>query len=107
MAEKQKVVLDPGRAVNLAIQVLPLVEDPIPVIDQAIAVIAESGVRYEVGPMETVMEGPLDQLLAVARAAHLTCLQSGVKHVVTQIKIVDSPTGTTIDEKVAKYRLGS
>jgi uncharacterized protein (TIGR00106 family) len=97
-------MIDKNRTVNVSVQVLPLVEDVYPVVDKAIAVIAASGVRYEVGPMETVMEGPLDRLLEVAKAAHLACLEAGAGKVVTFIKIGDSAGGTTIDEKVGKYR---
>ena len=96
--------LDPNRTVNVAIQVLPLTKDAFPVIDRAIQVIAASGVRYEVGPMETVMEGPLDILLTTAKAAHLACLDAGVEKVVTFIKIGDQISGASIDEKVSKYR---
>jgi uncharacterized protein (TIGR00106 family) len=96
--------LDENRIVNIGIQVLPLVDDLYPVVDQAIEVIASSGVKYEVGPMETVMEGPLDQLLAVAKAAHLACFEAGAEKVITIIKIADQTCGTSMDEKVAKYR---
>jgi uncharacterized protein YqgV (UPF0045/DUF77 family) len=51
-----------------------------------------------------VMEGPLDRLLEVAKAAHLACLDAGADKVVTLIKIGDARGGTTIEEKVAKYR---
>lgn len=95
---------DPNRTVNVAVQVLPLVEEAYPVVDRAIAVIAASGVRYEVGPLETVMEGPLDRLLEIAKAAHLACFEGGAERVVTIIKIGDSVNGTTIDEKTAKYQ---
>ncbi len=96
--------IDKDRTVNVAVQVLPLVEDPYPVVDQAIRIISESGVKFEVGPMETVMEGPLDQLLEVAKLAHLACFTAGAEKVVTIIKIGDQISGTTIDEKVQKYR---
>ena len=96
--------MDKNRTVNVGVQVLPLVDDVFPVVDKAIAVIAASGVRYEVGPMETVMEGPLDDLLEIARQAHLACLEAGAGRVVTIIKIGDGQLGSTIDEKVSKYR---
>jgi uncharacterized protein (TIGR00106 family) len=96
--------MDKNRTVNVGVQVLPLVEDVYPVVDRAIKAIAQSGVRYEVGPMETVMEGPLDRLLEVAKAAHLACLEAGAGKVVTIIKIGDGQDGTTIEEKVGKYR---
>lgn len=98
------MTIDPERTVNIAVQVLPLHEDVYRIVDRAISVIAESGVKYEVGPMETVMEGPLDTLLEVAKQAHLACFEGGAEKVVTLIKIGDSTTGTSIEEKVAKYR---
>jgi uncharacterized protein (TIGR00106 family) len=73
-------------------------------VDRAIRVIADSGVRYEVGPMETVMEGRLDELLEVAKRAHLACFAAGATQVVTVIKIGDRVGGTTMEEKVRPYR---
>ena len=98
------MTLDPNRTVNLAIQVLPLHEDVYRIVDCAIEVIAESGVKYEVGPMETTMEGQLDTLLEVAKRAHLACFEAGAEKVVTVIKIGDSTGGTSIEDKVEKYR---
>ena len=99
--------MDKDRTVNVSVQVLPLVEDVYPVVDRAIEVIAASGVKYEVGPMETVMEGPLDKLLDVAKAAHRACFDAGASRVVTIIKIGDAEGGTSIEEKVGKYRAGA
>ena len=96
--------MDKDRTVNVAVQVLPMVDDLFPIVDQAIEAIAQSGVKYEVGPMETVMEGSLDKLLEVAKAAHLACFEAGAEKVITIIKIGDQTCGTTIDEKVGKYR---
>ena len=98
------MALDESRTVNVAVQVLPLTEDIFGVVDRAIEAIARSGVKYEVGPMETVMEGPLDQLLEVANAAHLACFEAGAQKVMTIIKIGDQSCGTSIEEKVGKYR---
>jgi uncharacterized protein (TIGR00106 family) len=96
--------LDPNRTVNISVQVLPLVEDAYPIVDRAIEAIHSSGVKYEVGAMETVMEGPLDDLLAIAKEAHLACFQAGAEKVVTFIKIGDHVSGTSIESKVGKYR---
>jgi uncharacterized protein YqgV (UPF0045/DUF77 family) len=97
--------LDEKRIVNVGVQVLPLTEDALPIVDRAIAAIAASGLRYEVGPLETTIEGPFDAALEAAKAAHLACLESGVQHVVTVIKIADGAAGAhTIDDKTAKYR---
>jgi uncharacterized protein YqgV (UPF0045/DUF77 family) len=40
----------------------------------------------------------------VARDAHLACFEAGAGQVVTFIKIADALDGTTIEEKVGKYR---
>lgn len=96
-----------SRTVTVAVQVLPLCDDPYPVVDRAIEVIQRSGVKHEVEPMETVMEGDLDRLLQVAKRAHEACFIEGVDHVVTIIKIGDARGGSTIASKVAKYRQAS
>ena len=93
------------RTINVGVQVLPLVEDVYPIVDRAIAVIQASGVKYEVGPLETTLEGDdLDQLLEVAKAAHRACFEAGAAKVVTLIKIADALEGTSIEEKAGKYR---
>ena len=96
--------LDPQRTVNVSVQVLPMVDDVFAIVDRAIEVIGASGFKYEVGPMETVMEGPLDELLEVAKQAHLACFGAGAEQVMTLIKIGDRATGTTMESKVGKYR---
>ena len=97
--------LDPNRTVTLSVQVLPLTEEPIPVVDKAIAAIKASGITHMVTPMETVLEGTLDDCLAAARAAHEACFDDGgVRKAVTFIKISDGTDGSTIDDKLKKYR---
>jgi uncharacterized protein YqgV (UPF0045/DUF77 family) len=82
-----------------------LVADPIPVIDKAIQAIQASGVKYQVGPLETTLEGDnLDELLEVAKSAHRACFAAGAESVVSIIKIAESVHGTTIEGKVSKYR---
>lgn len=97
--------MNPDRIVNVGVQVLPLTPDALPIVDQAIAAIAASGLRYEVGPLETTIEGPFEAAVNAAKAAHLACLEAGAEHVVTIIKIADGRAGAhSIDEKTAKYR---
>jgi uncharacterized protein YqgV (UPF0045/DUF77 family) len=93
------------RTVNVGVQVLPLVEDVYHVVDTALAGIQASGVTYEVGPLETTLEGDdLDELIEVAKAAHRACFAAGAGRVVTIIKIADALEGTSIEAKVGKYR---
>jgi len=93
-----------SRIINVSVQVLPLHSNPYPIVDRAIAEIEAAGVKYEVGPLETTMEGELDDLLEVVKAAHRACFVDGVDKVVTIVKIADAVSGTTIEEKVGKYR---
>lgn len=93
------------RTINVGVQVLPLNEDPYPIVDAAIKVIQDSGVKYEVGPLETILEGDdLDRLVEIAKSAHRACFKAGADKVVTIIKIADALEGTTIEGKVGKYR---
>ena len=93
-----------ARTVTVGVQVLPLCEDPYPVVDLAIAAIKATGVKHQVCPMETVLEGTLDECLAAARAAHDACFEGSVRRALTIIKISDGIDGSTIDDKLAKYR---
>ncbi|MBN1287756.1 MAG: thiamine-binding protein [Anaerolineae bacterium] len=92
------------RIVTGAVQVLPLHANAYPIVDKAIAAIAATGIKYQVCPMETALEGTLDAVLAAAKAAHLACFEAGAAQVVTFIKIGDALGGSTIDDKLEKYR---
>ena len=55
---------------SVAIQILPNVtarEEKRAAVDAVIAYIRSNGVRYEVGPFETVMEGDYDQLMDIVK----------------------------------------
>lgn len=92
--------------VNVSLQVLPCVpeEDIYRVVDKVIEYIDQSGVPYEVGPMETVMEGELDILLDIVKKAQEICVQEGAARVVSMVKIDYKPGGVTMNEKIGKYR---
>ncbi|MFZ3171640.1 MAG: MTH1187 family thiamine-binding protein [Carboxydocellales bacterium] len=92
--------------INVSFQVIPKVsnQDTYQVVDKAIEVVANSGVKYEVGPMETTMEGELDHLLEIVKAAQQACVEAGAERVMTIIKIDYHPQGVTMEEKIGKYR---
>lgn len=92
--------------VNVGFQVLPKVQDGngYAVVDKAIEVVQRSGVKYEVGAMETVMEGDLDHLIDIVKKAQEACIKAGASEVMTYIKIHYRPEGVSMDEKLAKYR---
>ena len=93
-------------SVNVSLQVIPCVPDArvYPVVDKVIEYIAAAGVPYEVGPMETTMEGELDKLLDIVRAAQEICAAEGAERVVSIVKIDYKPEGVTMHEKIGKYR---
>ena len=94
-----------SESVIVDIEVLPGTGgDVYAVVDRAIGVIQASGLKYEVGPMGTTVEGDLDSCLEVAKAAHRACFVDGVDRVVSIIKIGESRAGTTIDGLVSKFR---
>lgn len=92
--------------INLSLQIIPLVEPEkvYPVVDAVIEMIKKSGVKYQVGPMETTMEGPIEILFDIAIKAHKICFDKGSKRVGAVIKTDCKPGGVTIDEKIKKYR---
>lgn len=93
-------------AINVSLQVLPRVPDEriYEVVDKVIAYIDSTGVKYEVGPMETTMEGELDELLEVVKKAQEICVKEGASRVLSVVKIDYKPEGVTMNEKIGKYR---
>jgi len=61
----------------------------------------ESGVKHSLTPMGTVLEGPLDELLAVIRQVHELPFSAGSQRVMTLINIDDRRDKTgTIEQKL-------
>ncbi|NLT95786.1 MAG: thiamine-binding protein [Clostridia bacterium] len=91
---------------NLSLQIIPNVSDDklYSTVDKVIDLIRNSGVKFEVGPMETTMEGELTELLEIVAKAQEVCVEAGAKRICSVVKIDYSPQGVTIDEKVGKYR---
>lgn len=76
-------------------------------VEEGIAEIQRSGVRYEVGALGTTVEGAPEVVWPLLRRVHEACAGSGAESVVTVIKVVEetrSPPGPGIDELVAKFR---
>ena len=91
--------------VNVELQVIPGgVDNAYAVVDSVIDLIAKSGLKYVVGPMGTTMEGELPVLLKIVEQAQELCVSKGASRVLSVVKIDYKPEGSTIDEKIAKYR---
>ncbi len=94
--------------VNLAIQILPLhlqQEEAYKIIDAAIAVVNQSGLKYEVCPFETVIEGPYEQVMQVMNQMQDACYAAGASTLLVNMKLHRSATkDLAIDDKIGKYR---
>ena len=75
--------------IHFAIQIVPIskIHHPYLLIDKAIDVIKNSGLRYEVCPMETVIEGDYDTIMKVIKEAQLACLNAGADEIVVTMKV--------------------
>lgn len=74
----------------VSIQIIPNTpngEDTIPYVDEAIKIIEESGVRYEVHPLETTMEGDLAMLVGVIEKMNHRMHELDCASVISQVKI--------------------
>ncbi|EGT3616076.1 thiamine-binding protein [Clostridium perfringens] len=91
---------------NVSLQIIPSVEEKrlYEVVDKVIDYIESTGVNFEVGPMETTMEGNIDELLEIVKKSQEICLKEGAGRVISIVKIDYKKDGVTMEEKVGKYR---
>jgi uncharacterized protein YqgV (UPF0045/DUF77 family) len=74
-------------------------------IEAAIAVVAASGLRYEVGALGTTVEGSADDVWAVLRRAHEAPVAAGADSVVSVIKAFSGAAGgPSCDDLVSAHR---
>jgi uncharacterized protein (TIGR00106 family) len=96
-----------NKQINLAIQVLPRAKNihPYDLVDKAIEVIKNSGVKYLVCPFETVMEGNYDELMKIVEDIHKACYEAGAEEIICNLKIQsNSSMKVEIDDKMKKYQ---
>jgi uncharacterized protein YqgV (UPF0045/DUF77 family) len=93
-------------SINLGLQIVPKSKtlDIYALVDEAIRVIQKSGVSYTVTPFETVMEGPQDKLMAVAKEAQEAVLAAGADEILVYYRLQIRPNAdVTMEEKTGKY----
>ena len=75
-------------------------------VEAAIAVIQESGLKYEVSALGSTFEGEPDELWPVVRRVHEACLAAGARSVVSVIKVAQSAAieGPSMQSLTAKFR---
>ncbi|MFC7785156.1 MULTISPECIES: thiamine-binding protein [unclassified Rossellomorea] len=69
------------------------------IIPKMIEVVKESGLTYEVGPMETVVEGEYDKIMSVIKESQEVGIQHGATEVFTNIKMHYKSDGVSIADK--------
>ena len=95
---------------SVAIQVLPSVdndEELCRIVDEVIDYIKSTGLRYEVGPFETTIEGEnYDQLMDIVKECPHVAIRAGAPKVAAYVKVVYEPDGDilSIDKKIGKYK---
>ncbi|HRW62061.1 MAG TPA: thiamine-binding protein [Bacteroidales bacterium] len=92
--------------VNIAVQVLPKskTKETYDLVDDAIEVIKNSGLKYRVCPFETVIEGPYDEIMKTVEMLQQTCFEKGADELLVYLKIQNNKNTTvTIEDKMAKY----
>ena len=92
--------------VNASIQIIPVVQDKHPYewVDEAIAIIQQSGIKYEVGPFATILEGTYTEVMAVIQAVNEYLYSRQCSEWITNLQIqIRSLGDITGDEKTAKF----
>ncbi|MEN3008784.1 thiamine-binding protein [Pseudothermotoga sp.] len=72
-------------------------------VDEAIAIIVSSGLKYLVGPSETTVEGEFSDLLNLIKQIYNKMTPLCERYVL-EVAFDCARDGVTIDEKIAKYR---
>jgi uncharacterized protein (TIGR00106 family) len=74
-------------------------------VARALKELEQSGLNYETHAMGTNVEGPVEQLFAVAQRVHEACFGDEIKRVVTAIKIDDRrDKAVRMADKIASVR---
>ena len=93
--------------INASIQIVPIVLDKHPYlwVDDAIAIIQQSGIKYEVTPFATILEGRYDEVMKVIHDVNEFLYQKGCVEWIANLQIqVRSAGDVTGDEKTEKFR---
>ncbi|MFZ0369590.1 MAG: thiamine-binding protein [Halobacillus sp.] len=91
----------------VSIQIIPKTErneDVIPYVDHAISIIEKSGLKYEVHPLETTIEGELSTIFGLIEKMNEAMVEKGCSNVISQIKVLYQPSGASMDDLTSKYR---
>ena len=94
--------------VNASIQILPIVDDKHPYewVDEAIDVIRRSGIKHDVGPFATILEGKYEEVMKVINDVNEYLYAKGCAEWIANIQVqLRSDRDITAEEKVAKFKV--
>lgn len=90
----------------MSIQIIPKTpnnEDVIPYVDEAIKIIQDSGLPYRVGPLETTIQGDMNECLILIQKLNDLMVELEVPSTISQVKFYHVPEGITIETLTGKY----
>ena len=93
--------------VNASVQIVPIVLDKHPYewVDEAIAVIQRSGIRYEVTPFATVLEGTYDEVMRVLHDINEDLYKKGCAEWISNVQLQIRSSGNVMGgEKTEKFK---
>ena len=68
-------------------------------VEKILEVIEQSGLRHQVGPLETVVEGDFDSVMTVLRNAHQEAVDAGAEEIMTNVKMHYRTSGVSLEDK--------
>lgn len=93
--------------INASIQIVPIVTDKHPYewVDEAISIIQQAGIHYEIGPFATVLEGKYDEVMNVIHKVNEHLLAKNCSEWITNLQVqIRSEGDITGLEKTEKFK---
>ncbi|MGO1882630.1 MAG: thiamine-binding protein [Staphylococcus equorum] len=90
----------------MSVQIIPKTangEDVIPYVDEAIKIIDDSGLAYSVGPLETTVQGEMNECLILIQKLNERMVELEIPSTISQVKFYHVPEGITIETLTGKY----
>lgn len=92
--------------VNASIQILPIAQDKHPYqwVDEAILIIQQSGIKYEIGPFATVVEGTYEEVMNVVHNINEHLYAQRCDEWIASVQFnIRSNSNITGNEKLSKF----
>ncbi|HEI7930630.1 TPA: thiamine-binding protein [Staphylococcus aureus] len=90
----------------MSIQIIPKTpnnDNVTPYVDEAIKIIDESGLHFRVGPLETTVQGNMNECLILIQSLNERMVELECPSIISQVKFYHVPDGITIETLTEKY----